>query len=79
MTAYKTYITIADPKQLVLSDLLFKAGQRVKVIILTDDNQRVTLAEKLKKLFKEMQAIHADNPLTDEEIAAEIEAYRRGE
>lgn len=49
------------------------------MIILTDDNQRVTLAEELKKLFKEIQAIHADNPLTDEEIAAEIEAYRQGE
>ncbi|MEH1854121.1 MAG: hypothetical protein V7L11_21145 [Nostoc sp.] len=79
MNAYKTYITIADPKRLVLSDLPFKAGQRVEVIILTDDNQRVTLAEELKKLFKEIQAIHAYNPLTDEEIAAEIEAYRRGE
>ncbi|MHC5610741.1 MAG: hypothetical protein ACYTXA_06925 [Nostoc sp.] len=44
-----------------------------------DDNQRVTLAEELKKLFKEIQAIHADNPLNDEEIVAEIEAYRWGE
>ncbi|MEH2078433.1 MAG: hypothetical protein V7K57_29270 [Nostoc sp.] len=79
MNAYKTYITIEDPKQLVLSDLPFKAGQRVEVIILTDDNQRVTLAEELKKLFKKIQAIHVDNPLTDEEIAAEIEAYRWGE
>ena len=78
MNAYKTYITIADPKQLVLSDLPFKAGQRVEVIILTDDNQRVALAEELKKLFKEIQAIHADNPLNDKEIVAEIEAYRRG-
>ncbi len=79
MNAYKTYITIADPKQLVLSDLPFKAGQRFEVIILTDDNQRVTFTEELKKLFKEIQAIDADNHLNDEEIAAEIEAYRRGE
>ncbi|MEH2413250.1 hypothetical protein [Nostoc sp.] len=79
MNAYKTYITIADPKQLVLFDLPFKAGQRVEVIILTEDNLTATLAEDLKKLFKEIQATHADNPLTEEEIAAEIEAYRRGE
>ncbi|MEH2461476.1 hypothetical protein [Nostoc sp.] len=77
MNAYKTYITISDPKQLVLSDLPFQAGQRVEVIILADDNQRVTLAEELKNLFKEIQAIHADNPLTEEEIATEIQAYRR--
>ncbi|MBD6619694.1 hypothetical protein FNW02_28725 [Komarekiella sp. 'clone 1'] len=79
MNAYKTYITIEDPKQVILSDLPFQAGQRVEVIILAKDNQRATLAEELRKLFKEIQAIHADNPLTDEEIAAEIEAYRRGE
>src|SRR5689334_14337422 len=78
MNAYKTYITIADPKQLVLSDLPFKAGQRVKVIILTEDNPRISLAEEFKNLFKEIQAIHADNPLTDEEIAAEIEASPPG-
>ncbi len=79
MNAYKTYVTIADPKQLVLSDLPFQAGQKVEVIILAEDNHRVSLAAELKKLFKEIQATHADNPLTEEEIAAEIEAYRRGE
>jgi len=79
MNAYKTYITIADPKLLVLSDLPFQAGQKVEVIILAEDNQRATLAEELKKLFKEIQATHTDNPLTEEEIAAEIEAYRRGQ
>ncbi|QLE56946.1 hypothetical protein [Nostoc sp. TCL26-01] len=77
MNAYKTYITITDPKQVVLSDLPFKVGQRVEVIILTEDNQRASLAAELKKLFKEIQATHADNPLTEEEIAAEIETYRR--
>ncbi len=41
--------------------------------------ERMALVEDLKQLFKETQAIHADHPLTDEEIAAEIEAYRRGE
>ena len=41
--------------------------------------ERMILVEELKQLFKETQAIHADNPLTDEEITAEIEAYRRDE
>ncbi|WP_066377952.1 hypothetical protein [Anabaena sp. CA = ATCC 33047] len=79
MDSYKTYITIEDPKQVILSDLPFQPGQRVEVIMLAEDNQRETLATEIKKLFKEIQATHADNPLTDEEIAAEIDAYRRGE
>ncbi len=77
MNAYKKYITIEDPNHMVLSGLPFKPGQRVEVIILAEDRERETLAEKLRQLFKETQALHQDNPLTDEEIAAEIEAYRR--
>jgi hypothetical protein len=79
MNAYKKSITIEDPNQLVLSDLPFQPGQRVKVIILAEDNERAALAQRLQELFKETQALHADNPMTDEEIASEIEAYRRGE
>lgn len=77
MNAYKKYITIEDPNHMVLSGLPFQPGQRVEVIILAEDRERETLAEKLRQLFKETQALHQDNPLTDEEIAAEIEAYRR--
>lgn len=43
------------------------------------DIERKKLAEEFKRLCEETQALHADNPLTEEEIAAEIEAYRRGE
>lgn len=38
MNAYKAYITIDDSKQIVLSDLPFTPGQRVEVIILTEDS-----------------------------------------
>jgi hypothetical protein len=41
--------------------------------------ERMAQVKDLKQLFKETQAIHANNPLTDEEISAEVEAYRRGE
>lgn len=40
---------------------------------------RTVLVEDLSQLLKETQALHADHPLTDEEIAEEIAAYRRGE
>jgi antitoxin ParD1/3/4 len=43
------------------------------------DPHRYALAEEFRKLCTQTQALHADNPLTPEEIAAEIEAYRRGE
>ncbi len=59
-----------------MSDLPFQPGQRVEVIILADDSPRVALTQKLRELFKETQVLHADNPMTEEEIAVEIEAYR---
>jgi hypothetical protein len=79
MNAYKTYITIEDPKQVVLSDLPFQVGQRVEIIVLAEDNPQDTISNKLRNLFDKTQAIPGVEEVTDEEIAAEIEAYRRGE
>jgi hypothetical protein len=79
MNAYKTYITIEDPKQVVLSDLPFQVGQRVEIIVLAEDNPQVAISNKLRNLFDKTQAIPGVEEVTDEDIAAEIEAYRRGE
>ena len=43
------------------------------------DPQSQALAEDFSKLCEETQALHADRPLTEEEISQEIAAYRRGE
>ncbi|WP_292705006.1 MULTISPECIES: hypothetical protein [unclassified Nostoc] len=40
MNAYKKYIIITDPKQVILSDLPFQVGQRVEIIILAEENTR---------------------------------------
>ncbi len=79
MNAYKKYITISDPKKVVLSDLPFQPGQRVEVIILAEDNPRAAISKKVRDLFEQTQAIPGVQDITEEEIAAEIEAYRRGE
>lgn len=79
MNAYKKYITIEDPNHVVLSDLPFQPGQRVEVIILAENNDRAALSQKLRELFDKTQAIPGVQDITEEEIAAEIEAYRRGE
>jgi hypothetical protein len=76
MNAYKTYITIEDPKQVVLSDLPFQVGQRVEIIVLAEDNPQVAISNKLRNLFDKTQAIPGVEEVTEEDIAAEIEAYR---
>jgi len=43
------------------------------------DPERVRLSQELRNLFNKTQAIPGIQDITEEEIAAEIEAYRRGE
>jgi len=38
MNAYKKYLTIDNSQELTLSNLPFKAGQKVEVIILSEDD-----------------------------------------
>lgn len=78
MNIYQKTLVIQDPNQLVLSDLPFQKGQQVEVMIIAKNYDREALANKLRDFFKEVQALHADNPLTEEEIESEIEDYRRG-
>jgi hypothetical protein len=63
----------------VLSDLPFQPGQRVEVIILAEDKQEASISQKLQILFDKTQALPRVQDITEAEIAAEIEAYRRGE
>jgi DeoR/GlpR family transcriptional regulator of sugar metabolism len=41
--------------------------------------ERIVLAEKFNQLCEDTQNLFIDNPITEEEIQAEIDAYRRGE
>jgi putative addiction module CopG family antidote len=43
------------------------------------DPERVRLSQELRNLFNTTQAIPGIQDITEEEIAAEIDAYRRGE
>jgi putative addiction module CopG family antidote len=43
------------------------------------DPERVRLSQELRNLFNKTQAIPGIQDITEEEIAAEIDAYRRGE
>jgi hypothetical protein len=78
MIAYKRIVTIQNPRELVLSDLPFQPGQRVEVVLLAEERSDRQLSE-LQALFQETQALPLARTITEEEIAAEIEAYRAEE
>jgi hypothetical protein len=79
MEAYRTKIKIKDPKQVILSNLPFRSGQVVEIVVSVPDEDRKAAVKEFKALFKETQSLPQVQALTDEEILAEIEAYRRGE
>lgn len=76
MQAYRTKIKIKDPKQLILSNLPFRSGQIVEVLVLAQDEEREAAVPEFKALFKETQSLPQVIALSDEDILAEIEAYR---
>lgn len=78
MIAYKRTVTIQDPRELVLNDLPFRPGQRVEVVLLAEEAPPTMSPSELQALFRDTQALPVAQTITDDEIAAEIEAYRAG-
>ena len=78
MRAYKKYVTIDDPKKLVLFDLPFQPGQRVEVVLIAEDEGREKSVQELRTLLKKTQALPEARTVTDDMIAEEVAAYRAG-
>lgn len=78
MLAYKQYVTIKDPAKIEISGLPFRAGQRVEVVMIAEDDDRAARVEELRALFSSTQALPQVKAITDEMIAEEVEAYRTG-
>ena len=53
-------------------------GQEVRVIVLKASPQKLPLPFDLHKLFKDTQALPQVQAISEDEISAEIEAYRQG-
>jgi len=74
MLAHKQYVTIKNPKSLVLTDLPFQVGQRVEVVMIADDNANGL--SDLQSLLHETQALPSARSISMDEIDAEIAAFR---
>lgn len=79
MKAYRTYLTITESKQVVLTDVPFQPGERVEVLLLTSETTDRDMSQELTLLFKETQSLLQIRVLSDEDIAAEVAAYRNGQ
>ncbi len=78
MRAYKKYVTIKDPKSLTLSDLPFRPGQRVEVVMLAEDEEQEKRVQELRALLQKTQALPEAKAVSEDIIAEEIARYRAG-
>lgn len=78
MIAYRQYVTVQKSKQIVLSDLPFQSGQRVAVVVIAEDESPADRVRELRELFQTTQALPQAQAITEDDIAAEIAAYRAG-
>ena len=78
MKAYRTHIVIKDPHNVTVPNVPFRPGQHVEVLFLAQDEIDADLT-KLQALFKDTHSLPQIQTLTEEEIAAEVAAYRRGQ
>ncbi len=86
MNSFQTHTTVENAGQLVLRGLPFKPGEKVRVVVETEqsiEERRRQEKKRAAELFKSIAA-RADvnegfQSLTEAKIAEEIAAYRRGE
>ncbi len=78
MLAYRRYATVQKSNQILLTNLPFQPGQRVEVVVIADDEQQANRVRELHELFQVTQALPQVQAISEEDIAAEIAAYRTG-
>jgi hypothetical protein len=78
MQAYRFYTTTAESGQIVLTGLPFPAGVQVEVLVIADTPSRAELVKDWTESCRRIQGLPHLQDLTDEDIAAEINAYRSG-
>ena len=83
MLAYRQFTTVQESKQIVLSNVPFQPGQRVEVVLIAEEERPAARVQELRAmelraLFKTTQSLPQAQAITEDEIAAEIAAYRAG-
>jgi hypothetical protein len=78
MKAYKTYLTVKGPKKVVLSDIPFSSGQRIEVVLRAAEGDIDKQLKELKDVLKATQGLPQAQIITEQEIAEEVDSFRRG-
>jgi len=80
ITALRKKVTVRSDGRIEIKSTNLKPGTKAEVIVLVKsvDTERQKRVRRLKALFKTTQSLPQAKTITEEEIAAEIAAYRTG-
>jgi|SaaInl8_200m_RNA_FD_contig_41_195792_length_714_multi_2_in_0_out_0_3 antitoxin ParD1/3/4 len=78
MKAYRKYLTVSDPGHISIYNVPFRSGQKIEVLLLPAEDEKDMYLKELKDLFKETQQLAQAKAISEDEIYAEVEAYRKG-
>jgi hypothetical protein len=76
METFRISTTVSKDGRLSIKGLPFRPGAKVDVTVRAEAQKRQALAGELKSLFKEIRSLPQAKAITEQEIAAEIAAYR---
>lgn len=76
MKAYRRYVTVEDPQKIVLENTPFQPGDRLEVLLISQEGSSFSIDDQMDELFGQLQSLPQSQHLTEEEIIAEIIAYR---
>ncbi len=81
METFRVHTTVLKDGKLFIKGLPFRPGAKVEVFVREESQEgtvvkRKTLAGEMQALFKEIQSLPQARTITEEDIAAEIAAYR---
>jgi len=84
LTTYRRKATVRSDGRIEIKTPNLKPGTRVDIIVRVEDEpedaqERGERVRELKALFKETQSLPQARTISEEEISAEIAAYRAGQ
>jgi hypothetical protein len=76
MSTFRAYQTVPETNQLVLDKVPFTPGERVEIVVRSCPPNGAALIDEWNKLMKATQVLPQVQRLTDDDIAAEVAAFR---
>jgi hypothetical protein len=77
MNTYKTYVQLDASGRVVLEGLPFPEGAILEVLVVDQSRQPGERVDSWRALMGHVQGLPQSKTLTDEDIAAEVDACRR--